>query len=346
MPEKTVYPFEVAPEQLEKDLDSYVDAICSTLSSFYLEMPRGDNYVEYSAFVVAYEQLRKATGDFQKVDLETVRPAVQKYGLVLVVLRSIVGLGPSELAHMASTLFKVSVDQGFARGIDLKARSGFPLYGKSKAEVTNRLDALISTCCSLLQRGPITSSSENIHRLDKVDTAKGLDSVQAAASKGIDYSQLLYERSLGRPFATHRDSVSELIGDKIEAAVVEELTAAEVPFHRTARAERILGFDQAPDFLIPDSASPKVVIEAKLTEDDGTARDKITRVQHLDQLSEGGKKFEVIACIDGRGFSVRRQDMKKLLLATRGKVFTLVTLPHLVKKSGLKQFIAPKGGKI
>ena len=34
-------------------------------------------------------------------------------------------------------------------------------------------------------------------------------------------------------------------------------------------------------------------------------------------------KFEVVACIAGRGFRVRREDMKKLLLATRGKVFTL-----------------------
>ena len=34
-------------------------------------------------------------------------------------------------------------------------------------------------------------------------------------------------------------------------------------------------------------------------------------------------KFEVVAYIAGRGFGVRREDMKKLLIATRGKVFTL-----------------------
>jgi hypothetical protein len=35
---------------------------------------------------------------------------------------------------------------------------------------------------------------------------------------------------------------------------------------------------------------------------------------------KGQPKYEVIACIDGRGFGVRREDVKKLLFATRGKV--------------------------
>jgi hypothetical protein len=93
-----------------------------------------------------------------------------------------------------------------------------------------------------------------------------------------------------------------------------------ISFRKTKRAERIAGFDQAPDFVVPDEFNPQVVIEAKLTENDGTARDKITRVQHLGTLSMQSRqpreppRFEVIACIAGRGFKVRREDMKKLLL--------------------------------
>lgn len=84
-------------------------------------------------------------------------------------------------------------------------------------------------------------------------------------------------------------------------------------------------------------------IEAKVTEDDGTARDKVTRVQHLDTISRRGgpsgqPRFAVIACIAGRGFGVRREDMKKLLLATRGKVFTLQTLDQLVTQTRLSEF--------
>lgn len=78
-------------------------------------------------------------------------------------------------------------------------------------------------------------------------------------------------------------------------------------------------------------------------EDDGTARGKVTRVQHLAALSMAGQppgqpKFEVIACIAGRGFGVRREDMRKLILATRGKVFTLQNMDRLVDSTGLREF--------
>jgi hypothetical protein len=85
------------------------------------------------------------------------------------------------------------------------------------------------------------------------------------------------------------------------------------------------------------------LIEAKITEDDGTARDKATRIQHLGALSMAGQppdkpKYEVIACIAGRGFGVRREDMKKMLIATRGKVFTLRNLDRLIDCTGLQQY--------
>jgi len=49
-------------------------------------------------------------------------------------------------------------------------------------------------------------------------------------------------------------------------------------------------------------------------------------------------KFEVVACIAGRGFKVPREDMKKLLLATRGKVFTLQNVEHLISCTRLGEF--------
>lgn len=47
---------------------------------------------------------------------------------------------------------------------------------------------------------------------------------------------------------------------------------------------------------------------------------------------------ELIGCIAGRGFKVRREDMKKLLLSTREKVFTLQTLSHLIECTRLGEF--------
>ena len=64
---------------------------------------------------------------------------------------------------------------------------------------------------------------------------------------------LLYERFLGRPFAGHRDSVSELIGDILELAIETELTNAGISFRKTRRAERVLVELAAREALNPDA---------------------------------------------------------------------------------------------
>ena len=52
----------------------------------------------------------------------------------------------------------------------------------------------------------------------------------------------------------------------------------------------------------------------------------------------GQPKFEVVAAIAGRGFKVRREDMKKLLIATRGKVFTLQNMDRLIECTRAGEF--------
>ncbi len=140
-------------------------------------------------------------------------------------------------------------------------------------------------------------------------------------------------------------SNSELIGAIMENAIEKQLSKAKVTYRQTKRAERIPGFDQAPDFFIPDEYAPAVIVEAKITGDDGTARDKVARIIRLanmrdERKREGNDAFEVVACIDGRGFGVRRQDMRDMLLATEGKVFTLSTLDQLVEYTRIKEFVA------
>ena len=149
----------------------------------------------------------------------------------------------------------------------------------------NRIRALVDTACHLISEGAPTVDVDKLHRLDKADTKTGIDSLRSVAELGAPYAMLLYERFLGRPFAGHRDSVSELVGDTMESAIETVLSNAGISYRKTKRAERLPGFDQAPDFIIPSKFNPQVIIEAKITEDDGTARDKITRVQHLGELS-------------------------------------------------------------
>ena len=337
------YPFDATYAEIEADVDAFVDTVFDTLQSSFLLLPRGPGFVAYPEFQQAYESLKQHTAGFTIVVPSAVMEALQENALTFIVLRSMLGFTPPELAYIASQQTEVVVSQGFARSFDRRVRLKRQALSSLPAQSRRRVAAMVSTACRLLNEGAEESASDTIHRLDKADTRSGVAGLRHLAAEGAPYAMLLYERFLGRPFAGHRDSVSSLVGEVMENAVEERLRGAGISFRKTKRAERLEGFDQAPDFIIPDEWNPGVVIEAKITEDDGTARDKVTRIQHLAEISRQRRLrdeqgFQVIACIDGRGFGVRREDMRKLLEATQGKVFTLKTLDHLVQSTVLRTF--------
>ncbi len=337
------FPFEVSLETILQDPEPYVDAVFSCLESEFLLLPKGTGFIDYPVFERGYEALKAATEGFSTLDPKKIFSVTISEPIAIVVLRSMLGFTPPEWGYVTSQRTGVSVTQGFVRSLDRKARMAPETELNTKGVTEERLQAMIQTACQLLSAGAPEVKKEQLHRLDKADTKYGLDGIRNLAGMGAPYAMLLYERFIGRPFAGHRDSVSDLIGDSLESAIEEVLSKAGISFRKTKRAERIAGFDQVPDFIIPSEFNPQVIIEAKITEDDGTARDKVTRIQHLGELSRAGysednPKYEVIACIGGRGFGVRREDMKKMLLATRGKVFTAKTLSQLVECSQLQKF--------
>ncbi len=342
-PNMPTFPFEVSQEEILQNPESYIDAVFSCLESEFLVMPKGSGFIEYPVFERGYEALKSATAGFSQLDQDEVFQVVVAEPISIVVLRSMLGFTPPEWGDVTTQRTGVSVTQGFVRALDRKVRMAPETGLKTNGVTVERLKAMVQTACELLSAGVPETGVGQLHRLDKADTRQGVDSIKNLAGIGVPYAMLLYERFLGRPFAGHRDSISELIGDSLESAIEEVLAKAGISFRKTKRAERIEGFDQTPDFIIPSEFNPQVIIEAKITNDDGTARDKVTRIQHLGELSlagcsEGDPKYEVIACIGGRGFGVRREDMRKMLLATRGKVFTANTLDRLVDCTRLGEF--------
>ncbi len=340
-------PFEASPDQLAANLNEFVDAVYESLESSSLVMPRGDGFIEYPRFQEAYETLKRSTNAFRDLTPDTVWAALRNDSLVFVVIRAILGVTAPDWASLASTDTGERVTQGAARAFDKKARTQRRYIADLAVErntvAMRRLEALVTVACTYITAGAPAAAVDTVHRLDKVDTAAGLASVQRAADIHVPYAILLYERYLGRPFASHRDAVSEHVGDVMESAVESRLHAAHITNRKTRRAEAVPGFDQAPDFIIPDELAPQIVIEAKITNDDGTARDKVTRIIHLAEISRkrverGEHGFEVVACIDGRGFGIRRQDMRRLLISVNGKVFTLRTLDRLIPNTRLAHF--------
>lgn len=320
--------------------DPLVDEVFGELSSSFLEMPRGEGFIDYPTFEKGYQALKRWTDSFEALTTENVLNAVQEIPIALIVFRCILGFSPPEWAYVTTEMTKITVDQGAARSIDRNFRM-YPLRPtKQRAGVTaERIRAMIEAGVRTILHGTGRIAPGLIHRLDKADTGQGIRSLQSIADLGVPYPVLLYERFLGRPFATHRDSVSELVGEVVEVAVKNVLSDAKINIRETKRAERVPGFDQTPDFIVPDEFTPVAVIEAKLTEDDGTARDKVARVQRLRTLrDEESRDYDVIACIAGRGFKVRREDMRRLLQATDGKVFTLTSMHLLIDHTRIREY--------
>ncbi len=337
------FPFEVPFAEVAADLDAFAAVVIDSLESDFLILPKGPGFVEFPAFENGYERLKMATHGFREFDPEAVLAAALQQPICLVVLRCMLGFTPSELAHVTSAESGTLVTQGHARTLDRSIRIGPHRFLRADGVSGARLRAMVATACKLLREGAPVIPDEQLHRLDKVDTRFGGPWMPTLAATGVSYAMLLYERFLGRPFAGHRDSVSEMVGDVVESEIEAVLTAAGISFRKTKRAEKVPGFDQAPDFIVPSAENPKVVIEAKLTEDDGTARDKVTRIQHLAELAtrnmpSGERRYEIVACIAGRGFKQRPADMKKLLISTLGKVFTPVTFGKLVDHTGLAAY--------
>ncbi|MEO8926882.1 MAG: hypothetical protein ABI306_06930 [Caulobacteraceae bacterium] len=325
------------------NLDPFIDEVFGELKSGFLELPKGQGFVEYSAFEAGYQALKRATLGFSVMEPAAITETIYTTPIAFVVLRTILGFSPSEWADVTTERTGIVVDQGSARTLDRRIRvtPDTPLKDKD-SKVDRRLKAMVVAAVQALEEGTRGIDRTLIlHRLDKVDTVEGLVSLRPIADLGAPYPVLLYERFLGRPFAAHRDSVSELVDDIVESAVEDVLSRVGASYRKTKRAERITGFDQAPDFIIPDEFNPAVIIEAKLTEDDGTARDKVTRVQRLSTLrDERGQNYEVVACIAGRGFKVRRNDMRRLLVATKGMVFTLASIERLVAYTRIRDFVS------
>ena len=71
---------------------------------------------------------------------------------------------------------------------------------------------------------------------------------------------------------------------------------------------------------------------------------EVTRIKELetqrnDHVSGGRPFYEVVACIDGRGFRERREDMRQLLLRLNGKVFTMASLDQLITHTRIREFV-------
>ena len=186
------FPFEAAFDEVEANLDRFVDAVFGALESEFLVMPRGNGFVDFPTFEAGYERLKRETSGFREVTPEQVAEAVLDQPISLIVLRCMLGFTPPEWAYLATRYAGINVPQGAARTLDRRIRTDPERPLPRNGSVTEqRVRALLMVACEHLSRGAPTVSADRFHRLDKADTADGLPSLRTIATLGAPYSVLL-----------------------------------------------------------------------------------------------------------------------------------------------------------
>ena len=193
------FPFEVEFSEVEKDLDTYVNAVFGCLTSDFLVMPKGDGFVEFPVFEDGYEALKRGTANFENFTPDVVAPLVFERPIAFIVLRCMLGFTPPEWAYYATRHTDVEIPQGAARSIDRGIRKDPYKHLPGEGSVTaRRIRALVEAACDALEQGADEGAPNWLNRLEKADTKQGLVSIRSAATMGIPYSMVLYERLLGR----------------------------------------------------------------------------------------------------------------------------------------------------
>ena len=331
------------------------ESILDSLQSYFVDMPRGTGFLDASDFKKSFEGLRTATKQGLDFTPATVLVAVRDDSRAWVALRAIAGMTPPEAAALtmeaaAERGVQLSIGAELARTVDARCKRAETVLLKPGSKATKRLalhsetlEAMVQGLTEVIVKGPGKVAEDRVHRLDKVDTSKGVKSLRVAlADESGMYAELLYERILGRPFATHRDAVSDLVGDSVEERIMEVLEASGIPAQKTGRRAKVETFPQAPDIIVPFTAfidDVEVALESKMAEDDGTARDKVSRVVKLranedKRVAEGLKRRQIVSVLEGRGFAVREPDLLLLLEACDGHVYTASECQALVEPGG------------
>ena len=98
----TEIPFEVPYPAVASDPTPLSTRCLTACSPRFWFCPRGSGFVPYADFAQAYEALKRHTQGFTRMEPLCVMEAIQQDALSLVVLRTILGFSPPELAFVAA----------------------------------------------------------------------------------------------------------------------------------------------------------------------------------------------------------------------------------------------------
>lgn len=305
-------------------LRAFAKDYARNIRPLYHVIPWSDHIVSEEDFREVYAHTVELTEGLSKPSAEVLVEALRRYPRSLMVFRLISGYQWEELADIVGIVRGVKVGKDVLHRVEMGEQD---LGEREREAVAGTLFELISGRAMALPDflDPAVYRTRNA----KIDTKQGWVSVARAVKDSLDLGHLLYERYTGRPFAYVRDALSEVKGDILESAVERLLLDSQIPFEKI-HDNRLEDYEQAPDFVLPSRKSPSVFIEAKLSEDGGTSRDKAGRIERLFH-GIGSKPIALVAVVDGKGFRRINDVLAPILKHTRGRTFFLSNLSGLVE---------------
>ena len=329
-----------------------------TQPSFHL-VPRGQAMESQADFVAAYDALAAATGNFSDVSQDSLTAALLATPSSLPALRMIACLTNKELAvamKLVDPTLRVSDDtlKRFERGQPPDPSVTGRRAEQAESRRTGLASAIVAAIRATMDRQILTVPDDALatfhSKLDHQDTIGGWTSVHDTAVNGVPYSALLYHRYVGGVWRQVQDAYSEAKGDGILELPLARLLGEEgIPFYRSpsgatgaADTARRFGLHPGPDFVLP-ADQPAVVVESKVAEDGGTARDKASRIEGL---ADSARRAGLVVCalVDGKGWSERPGALVDVVIATDGRTYSLQTMKQLLSVSeiaGLRRTVPP-----
>lgn len=329
-----------ATREIAPSVDALLNEVArryqTRLTPLYHAVPWSDWIIEPADFREVFQTTAKLTGGFAGITARRTAETIAQFPRSLMVFRLITGYTWNELSDILLTKSDTTVQPQKLQQIE-RAETMDQIPGRPSEEVIANIgEALFGIVERTLMVLPEDLEPDRFRsRQDKIDTEKGWASVHQCAKQGVSLADLLYERYTGRPFAYVRDALSSQKGDILEDALERLLKNHRIPYDRITY-NNAPGFEQAPDYALPHRRKPIVVIESKLAEDGGTARDKASRIERLRHTCDR-RGIALMAVVDGKGFRRFNDVLLPIIRNTKGYTYTLETLPAIVEAEPIRR---------
>lgn len=306
------------------------------------------DFYEVDYFVEVYRAADEATASFTQVSEDQLSSTIEANPRTLLIFRTIMGLTKEEFAHST----KLAAEAHDLVPLTSSKVEAMEKHGTNTT--ASQASIAAKTLCQIIDGSLFGQPPTGLRsKQTKPDTKEGWTSVRKFASEGVPFSLFLHQRHYGGAFRQKLDATSTKRGNLLEEAVEALFQQNHIQYIRTGSnnqgdiaARFQIQVTPAPDFVVYDQFNTlRAMLECKGTNNGGTARDKALRFNRLrdESIRLGG--VPLIAVLGGIGWARVNDTLGPVVRDTHGRVFTLSTLPDMLKIAPFPTLIAERANK-